>query len=168
MANGDIRPAQPGDVAEILQLIRDLADYEKLLHEVETTEADLHDMLFSDNPAAFAHVVEHESQDQRLAGFALWFRNASTWTGRYGLYLEDLYVRPEHRGSGYGRGLLATLAAICVERGYARFEWSVLDWNTPSIEFYRALGAVPMDGWTGQRVTGDALAALADQAPARS
>jgi len=168
MANGEIRPAQPGDVAEILQLIRDLADYERLLHEVETTEADLRAMLFGDNPAAFAHVVEHASNDRQLAGFALWFRNASTWTGRYGIFLEDLYVRPEHRGSGYGKRLLVTLAAICVDRGYARFEWSVLDWNTPSIEFYRSIGATPMDGWTGQRVTGDALKALAAQTSAPS
>jgi GNAT superfamily N-acetyltransferase len=109
----------------------------------------------------FAHVAEHrDAAPPEVAGFALWFLNFSTWTGRHGIYLEDLYVRPELRGCGYGTALLGELARLCVERGYARLEWSVLDWNEPAIAFYRALGAVPMDGWTVHRLSGHALRRL--------
>jgi GNAT superfamily N-acetyltransferase len=153
-----IRAATPADVPAIYQLIRDLADYEHALPEVTATEDDLRESLFGPQPAAYAHVAEHDGQP---AGFALWFLNYSTWTGRPGIYLEDLYVRPELRGHGYGRLLLAELAALCVERGYGRFEWAVLDWNAPAIGFYDRLGAAAMDEWTVRRLTGPALAALA-------
>lgn len=153
-----IRPARPDDVPAIWQLIRDLAEYERSLPEVTATQADLHSSLFGPDPAVFAHVAEHEGE---VAGFALWFLNYSTWTGRHGIYLEDLYVRPDLRGTGYGRQLLAELAALCVERGYARLEWWVLDWNKPARGFYEKLGAIRMDEWTVHRLTGAALAALA-------
>jgi GNAT superfamily N-acetyltransferase len=153
-----IRPARPGDVAQIQLLVRELADYERSLAEVTATEADLARALFGPAPAVFAHVAEH---DGRVTGFALWFVNYSTWTGCHGIYLEDLYVTPAVRGLGYGRALLAELARICVERGYRRLEWWVLDWNSPAIGFYSALGAVAMDEWTVHRLTGPALRALA-------
>jgi GNAT superfamily N-acetyltransferase len=158
-----IRPARPGDVAAIHRLVRELAEYERSAQQVVATAEDLRRVLFGERPAVFAHVADH---DGAVAGFALWFLNFSTWTGRHGIYLEDLYVTPELRGHGYGKALLAELARICVERGYARFEWSVLDWNTPSIGFYRALGAAAMDEWTVQRLACPALEALASQAPA--
>jgi GNAT superfamily N-acetyltransferase len=153
-----IRPAGPGDVPAILALIRELADYEKALAEVRNTSDDLRAALFGPAPAIFAHVAEHEG---RVAGFALWFVNYSTWTGRHGIYLEDLYVTPELRGSGLGRALLAELAAICVQRGYARLDWAVLDWNAPALGFYASLGAESLDGWRLRRLSGAALAALA-------
>jgi GNAT superfamily N-acetyltransferase len=153
-----IRPARPDDVPAIYQLIRDLAEYERSLPEVTATLADLHVSLFGPDPAVFAHVAEHEGE---VAGFALWFLNYSTWTGRHGIYLEDLYVRPDLRGSGYGRHLLAELAALCLERGYARLEWWVLDWNESARGFYDKLGATRMDEWTVHRLAGAALAALA-------
>ena len=153
-----IRPARPGDVAQIYLLIRELADYERSLAEVTATEADLARALFGPAPAVFAHVAEH---DGGVAGFALWFVNYSTWTGSHGIYLEDLYVTPAVRGLGYGRALLAELARICVERGYHRLEWWVLDWNSAAIGFYTALGAVAMDEWTVHRLAGPALRALA-------
>ncbi len=153
-----IRPARPGDVADIHRLLRELADYERSLAEVTATEADLAAALFGSTPAIFAHVAEH---DGAVAGFALWFVNYSTWLGRHGIYLEDLYVTPAVRGRGYGRALLAELAGICVERGYGRLEWWVLDWNSPAIGFYTALGATAMDEWTVHRLTGPALRALA-------
>jgi GNAT superfamily N-acetyltransferase len=153
-----IRRARPDDVPAIYQLIRDLAEYERALPAVTGTQEDLHASLFAPEPAVFAHVAEHEGA---VAGFALWFLNYSTWLGRHGIYLEDLYVRPELRGSGYGRQLLAALAALCVERGYGRLEWWVLDWNEPARGFYDKLGATPMDEWTVHRLTGDALATLA-------
>jgi len=156
-----IRPATPADVPAIYQLIRDLAAYERGLHEVTGTEADLYQSLFGADPAVFAHVAE---EDGVVAGFALWFRNYSTWLGRPGIYLEDLYVRPELRGRGLGRALLAELAALCVERGYGRLEWWVLDWNAPARGFYAALGAVAMDEWTVHRLTGEPLRALAARA----
>jgi GNAT superfamily N-acetyltransferase len=177
-AVGRIRPATPADVPEILAMIRDLADYERSLHEVETTEDQLVALLFGGTPeapgvaattpngapAAYAHVVEHLDADHgtALGAFALWFLNTSTWTGTHGIYLEDLYVRPELRGSNYGKRLLRALGQVCVERGYRRLEWWVLDWNEPALGFYRSIGAAPMDEWTVQRVTGDALARLAD------
>jgi GNAT superfamily N-acetyltransferase len=156
-----IRPARPGDIPAIHQLIRDLAEYERSLHEVTATEQDLAAALFAGQPALFAHVAE---QDGRVVGFALWFLNYSTWGGRHGIYLEDLYVVPESRGHGHGKALLAELARICAERGYGRLEWWVLDWNTPARRFYESLRAVAMDEWTVHRLTGPALRALAAEA----
>jgi len=152
-----IRPAVIDDVPTIAALIRELADYEKALHEVRATEEDLRRALFGPEPKVFAHVAEH---DEEVVGFALWFVTFSTWTGRHGIYLEDLYVRPHARGRGHGKALLTELARIAVERGYTRVEWSVLDWNEPAIGFYKALGAVPQDEWTVYRLTGEALAEL--------
>lgn len=151
------RVATEADVPEILQLIKDLATYEREPDAVHATEAMLTESLFGPNRAVYCHVVDHPEQSGRLAGFALWFLNFSTWLGKHGIYLEDLYVRPELRGRGYGQILLKSLAQICIERGYGRLEWWVLDWNEPAIEFYKSLGAVPMDEWTVFRVTGDAL-----------
>ncbi|MBW8765647.1 MAG: GNAT family N-acetyltransferase [Geodermatophilales bacterium] len=149
-----VRPVRPDDVPAVVALVEELADYEKALHEVRLTEEQLTDVLFGPSPALFGHVAEVDGQ---VAGIALWFLNFSTWRGTHGIYLEDLYVQPQHRGSGLGRELLRTLAAVCVERGYSRLEWSVLDWNTPSIDFYKAAGAVPMDEWTVFRLTDEAL-----------
>jgi GNAT superfamily N-acetyltransferase len=156
-----IRPARPDDIPVIYQLIRELAEYERAPDEVTGTEDDLRRALFAAQPAVFAHVAEHEGL---VAGFALWFVNYSTWLGRHGLYLEDLYVTPELRGQGLGRALLAELAAICVRRGYGRLEWWVLDWNEPARGFYASLGAIPMDEWTVHRLTGPALHELAARA----
>jgi GNAT superfamily N-acetyltransferase len=153
-----IRAATPDDVPTILRLIRDLADYERALHEVKATEDDLRDTLFGSSPKAFVHVAEHEG---KIVGFALWFLSYSTWLGRHGIYLEDLYVDPAARGGGHGRALLAELAKIADERGYGRVEWAVLNWNEPSIAFYEALGARPQDEWTTYRLTGNALTKLA-------
>ncbi len=150
-------------------MVRELAEYERSAHEVLATQEGLAGLLFggatpSGSPAAFCHVIDDPgSRKGTLAGFALWFLNTSTWTGRHGIYLEDLYVRPEFRGRGYGQALMATLAGICVERGYTRLEWSVLDWNTPALEFYRALGALGMDEWTVHRVAGADLSRLAQR-----
>jgi GNAT superfamily N-acetyltransferase len=155
-----IREATPDDVPEILAMIRELADYERAVHEVVATEALLRESLFGSDPAVFALIAESDDSDE-VVGFALWFRNFSTWLGRHGVYLEDLYVRPAHRGAGHGKALLQALAQIAVDRGYGRFEWWVLDWNTPALEFYRSIGAEPMDEWTVQRVSGDALHRLA-------
>jgi GNAT superfamily N-acetyltransferase len=152
-----IRRVAPADVPAVVGLVHELAAYEREPRSCLLTAEQLHAALFGPAPALFGHVAE---VDGAVVGCALWFLNFSTWRGVHGLYLEDLYVQPAHRGSGLGRALLATLAAECVERGYARLEWSVLDWNAPSIAFYRALGAVPMDGWTTFRLDGDALAAL--------
>ncbi|MFD0541158.1 GNAT family N-acetyltransferase [Actinomadura luteofluorescens] len=138
----------------MLRLIRELAEYERALHEVKATEDQLRDRLFGDDPQVFAHVAEH---DGRVVGFAVWFLTFSTWNGTHGIYLEDLFVEPEYRGHGYGRALLTELARVADDRGYGRVEWSVLDWNEPAIGFYRALGASPKDGWTVYRLTGDAL-----------
>ncbi|MUL39901.1 GNAT family N-acetyltransferase [Streptomonospora sp. PA3] len=158
-----IRPARPDDVPVILRLVRELAEYEKEPEAAVATEAQFHEALFGGDAVAGAHIAEHEPQGGGpaiVAGFALWFRNFSTWTGNPGIYLEDLYVRPEHRGRGYGKALLKTLAELCVERGYDRLQWWVLDWNTPSIEFYKSLGARPMDEWTVFRLDGEALREL--------
>jgi GNAT superfamily N-acetyltransferase len=157
--NHTIRPIEPRDVAAVVQLVYDLAEYEKLAHECHLTEGQLSAALFGAHPALFGHVAV-DSGDV-VAGFALWFLNFSTWDGVHGVYLEDLYVRPEHRGGGLGRALLATLAGVCVEHGYTRLQWSVLDWNAPSIGFYKSLGAVPMDEWTVFRLAGEPLDALA-------
>ncbi|NUW42920.1 GNAT family N-acetyltransferase [Nonomuraea rhodomycinica] len=161
-----IRRATPADVPAILALIHDLAEYEKAAHEVRASEEQLRAALFAAEPAVFAHVAEEEGPDgeREVVGFALWFLSFSTWRGTHGVYLEDLYVRPDRRGGGHGRALLAELARICVERGYHRLEWSVLDWNEPAIGFYRALGAVPMDEWTVYRLTDEPLRALAGRA----
>jgi GNAT superfamily N-acetyltransferase len=152
-----IRAANVEDVPEILQLIKELAVYEKAEHEVLTKEEDLRKTLFADSPSVFAHVVE---VDGKVVGIAIWFLNYSTWLGKHGIYLEDLYVKPEYRGRGFGLALLKELAKICVEQGYPRFQWWVLDWNTPAIEFYSSHGAVAMDEWTVHRVTGDSLKKL--------
>jgi GNAT superfamily N-acetyltransferase len=153
-----VRPARPEDVPAILGLVRDLAEYERALHEVRATEADLQQALFADGASVHAHVVE---VDEGVVGFALWFRNFSTWLGTHGIYLEDLYVRPDQRGRGLGRRLLQELAAVCVAHGYGRLEWSCLDWNAPARGFYASLGAEPMEEWTVHRLTGDALRRVA-------
>jgi GNAT superfamily N-acetyltransferase len=159
-----IRPARPDDVGTIMRLIRDLAEYEREAHQAKATEAQLRHVLFGPRATAFAHIAEHEGEHGvEAAGFALWFLSFSTWTGTNGVYLEDLFVRPELRGHGYGRALLAELARICVERGYERFEWAVLNWNEPSIGFYRALGAVARDEWTVYRLSGEPLRRLGSQ-----
>ncbi|GAA0403603.1 GNAT family N-acetyltransferase [Streptomyces luteireticuli] len=156
-----IRAATPADVPALRAMIRELAAYERAVEEARATEEQLREALFGAHPAVFALIAESDENAGEPAGFALWFRNFSTWTGTHGIYLEDLYVRPGARGGGHGRALLAELARICVERGYQRFEWSVLDWNEPSIRFYKSLGAEAMDGWTGQRLSGESLHALA-------
>lgn len=153
-----IRDATPADVPAIHAMVRELAEYEKALDEARATEAQLHEALFGERPAAFAHIAQ--TPEGEPVGFALWFLNFSTWRGVHGIYLEDLYVRPGSRGHGYGKALLRELARICAERGYERLEWSVLDWNEPSIAFYRSLGALPQDEWTVFRLTDDALSAL--------
>jgi GNAT superfamily N-acetyltransferase len=153
-----VRPAVPADGPVIGRLIRELADYENALDQVEITEAGLDAALFGPDPAVFAHVAEYRGV---VAGMALWFVNFSTWTGRHGIYLEDLFVSPAARGAGLGRALLAELAGICADRGYGRLEWAVLDWNAPALGFYAALGAQDVSGWRINRLTGTALAQLA-------
>jgi GNAT superfamily N-acetyltransferase len=153
-----VRPACPDDVPVLLDLVRELAAYEREPDAVEATEDDLRRALFEDG-ACSAHVAV--DADGQVVGFALWYPTFSTWTGRAGLWLEDLFVRPSARGTGLGRALLQALAAVCVERGYRRFEWWVLDWNTPAVGFYRALGAVAQEDWTTYRVDGESLRALA-------
>ena len=153
-----IRAAVPADLPLIAQFIRDLADYEKLAHEVRFDEAKLAANLFGPRPYAEVVIGELDGAPQ---GFALFFHNFSTFEGRPGIYLEDLFVRPEARGSGLGKALLAHLAQLCSTRDCARLEWSVLDWNAPSIGFYQSLGAKLMDEWTVMRVDGDALTKLA-------
>jgi len=160
MTGTHIRFATAEDAGLVLEFIEGLADYEKLAHEVTADEERLRRTLFGDRPAAEVLIAEC---DGAPAGFALFFHNYSTFLARPGLYLEDLYVRPALRGKGIGGRLLARLAAIAVERGCGRFEWSVLDWNEPAIRFYRNLGAEPMDGWTVFRITGSALARLAEE-----
>jgi GNAT superfamily N-acetyltransferase len=158
-----IRPARPGEAALALQFVRELAEYEKLSHEVEATEAMLDVALFGE-PARVS--CDFAEWDCEVVGFALWFLNFSTFSGRSGIYLEDLFVRPAHRGKGIGKALMIHLAQRCVQNGWARFQWSVLDWNAPSIDFYKSLGAVLLDDWTGCRVSGNALTRLAEQARA--
>jgi GNAT superfamily N-acetyltransferase len=152
-----IEPARPEDVPLILELIRELAEFEKEPESAKATAEQIHEALFGERAAAEAVIARI---DGVAVGWALWFQNFSTWTGRPGLWLEDLFVRPQHRRNGVGRALLGYLARLCVERGYGRFEWSVLDWNTPSIEFYKALGAEAMSEWTTMRVSGEALSRL--------
>ena len=153
----NIRPARKEEVGIVLQLIHDLAYYEKAPHEVEATEKELLATIFSEEPRVFCDLVE---VDGEIAGMAIWFLNYSTWQGKHGIYLEDLFIKPEYRGRGYGKALLQHLARICEEKGYGRFQWWVLDWNSPAIEFYRSLGAVAMDEWTVYRVSGAELKKL--------
>ena len=161
VAEFQIRPACIEDVPIILELIRDLAAYERAPDEVSATEEQLVDVLFGERPAAEVLLAfEGESP----VGFAVYFYNFSTWLGRPGLYLEDLFVKPEKRGKGYGRALLVELAKIARDRGCGRMEWAVLNWNEPAIKFYRALGATPMDEWTVFRLTRYEIAKLADAA----
>ena len=155
----DIRPARRGDVPLILELIRALATYERAPNDVTATEEGLTEVLFGEKPAAEVLLA---FENETAVGFAVFFYNFSTWLGRPGLYLEDLFVRPENRGKGYGRALLIHLAKIARERGCGRMEWAVLDWNEPAIEFYQKLGAQPMDDWTVFRLTHDGIAKLAD------
>ena len=154
-----IRPAAAGDVPMILELIRELATYERAPNQVAASEKQLVDVLFGEKPAAEVLLA---FEDEKPVGFAVFFHNFSTWLGRPGLYLEDLFVKPDHRGKGYGRALLVDLAKIARERGCGRMEWAVLDWNEPAIEFYRKLGAKSMDEWTVFRLTHDGIAKLAD------
>jgi GNAT superfamily N-acetyltransferase len=154
----EIRAAEPADIAVIEEFIHALAEYEKLAHAVKADRETLAHYLFGPRPMAEVLIAD---QDGTPVGFALFFHNFSTFEGRPGLYLEDLFVRPEARGAGAGRALLARLAQLAIERDCARLEWSVLDWNEPAIAVYRAIGAVPMDEWTVQRLDGDALRALA-------
>jgi GNAT superfamily N-acetyltransferase len=153
-----IRRVEERDVEAVVGLVHELAAYERAREHCHLTPAQLRAALFGSAPALFGHVAE---VDGNVVGCALWFLNFSTWRGVHGIYLEDLYVQPAHRGGGLGRALLAALAAVCVERGLARLEWWVLDWNAPSIAFYRALGAVAMDEWTVFRLDGAGLEALA-------
>jgi GNAT superfamily N-acetyltransferase len=159
--NGAVRPAVAADVPVLLELVHELAAYEREPDAVEATEQLLSAALFGPSPVASCHVAL--GPDGQVAGFALWYVTFSTWKGLPGLWLEDLFVRPAARGSGLGKALLKELAAVCVERGYPRFEWWVLDWNAPAIGFYRSLGAVPQDAWTTFRVDGQALADLAER-----
>jgi GNAT superfamily N-acetyltransferase len=156
-----IRSAVAADVPLILSFIRELADYEKLSHQVVATEADVRNSLFGPRPAAECLIAESGGKP---AGFAIFFHNFSTFLGRAGIYLEDLYVKPELRGKGVGKKLLAHLAQLTLERGCGRFEWAVLDWNEPAIRFYRSLGAQMLDDWRINRVTGEALQKLAAEA----
>jgi len=160
-ANFQIRPARVEDVPVILQLIRDLATYERAPDEVVATEEQLVDVLFGKRPAAEVLLA---FKGESPVGFALFFHNFSTWLGRPGLYLEDLFVKPEKRGKGYGRSLLVELAKIARDRGCGRMEWAVLDWNEPAMKFYCALGAKPMDEWTVFRLTRDGITRLANSA----
>jgi len=154
-----IRLAQPADIADIHRLIYELAVYEKAPEQMVATVDQINGSLFKDNPVAFCHVAV---VDEKIVGIALWFLNYSTWLGKPGIYLEDLFVQPEYRGHGIGKGFMKTLAQLCIERGYERFQWWVLDWNEPSIEFYKSLGAVAMDEWTVFRLSGDALKKFAN------
>lgn len=155
---GWIRPTTPGDIPEVVTLVHELAAYEHAADRCTLTGRQLEAALFGPAPALFGHVAERAG---RIVGFTLWFLNFSTWDGVHGIHLEDLYVRPEHRQAGLGRALLDELAVECARHGYTRLEWSVLDWNTPAIAFYRSLGAEPMDTWTGYRLSGRALREIA-------
>ncbi|KAA8888313.1 GNAT family N-acetyltransferase [Nocardia colli] len=156
-----LRRAVPADVPGLVGLVHDLAEYEKASDECTVTTAQLDTALFGPEPKVFAHVVE---EDGDLVGCAIWFLNFSTWNGVHGIYLEDLYVKPETRGKGYGKALLATLAKEAVDHGYSRLDWAVLTWNKPSIDFYESLGAAAQDAWVGYRLTGEPLGKLAKEA----
>ncbi|KWV30937.1 GNAT family N-acetyltransferase [Micromonospora rifamycinica] len=153
-----IRPARPGDVPAVVTMVHELADYERAADQCLLTVAQLDRALFGPAPALFGHVAVDD--DDRPVGFALWFLNFSTWAGVHGIYLEDLYVRPAHRGTGAGRALLAALAGICVERGYQRLDWSMIHWN-PAARFYASVDADPMTEWVPYRLSGAALRGLA-------
>lgn len=155
-----IRSARPEDRDLILQLILELATYEKAGEEAKATAGQINEHFFGPQPVVFCEIVE--ADDGVAAGFAIWFLNYSTWQGKAGLYLEDLFIRPEHRKKGYGKAMLKHLAKKCIDNGYGRFQWWVLDWNKPAIDFYQSLGAVAMDEWTVMRVSGDALKRLAE------
>jgi GNAT superfamily N-acetyltransferase len=155
-----IRRATRDDITTIHQLIRDLALYERALDKARATPEQLRASLFAESPRVFCDIVETDQQE--VAGFAVWFLNYSTWTGTHGIFLEDLFIKPEFRGRGYGRALLVHLAKECVANGYHRLKWSVLDWNQPSIDFYRSLGAEALDEWTEFRLTDVALSKLAE------
>jgi GNAT superfamily N-acetyltransferase len=158
----EIRRIIETDVPDVVAMVHELAEYERASQLCSLTGPDLHAALFGPAPALFGHVaVLDGAVDSPVVGMALWFLNYSTWDGVHGIYLEDLYVRPVRRGLGAGRALLAELAAECVRHGYSRLQWSVLDWNTPAIEFYRAIGARAAPEWLGYRLTEDALEALA-------
>lgn len=154
-----IRKAEERDSALIFAFIRELAEYERLAHEVDASEADIAKALFGPQPRVFADIAEWNGEP---AGFALWLYNFSTFRGRHGIYLEDLFVRSEYRSKGLGKALLQHLAKRCLAEGLPRLEWWVLDWNEPTLKFYRSIGAIPMDEWTVQRVTGEALEMLAE------
>ncbi len=156
-----VRPAVAADTALVFALVVELAAYERLEHEVGSTAEMIGAALFGDSPRLFCDIAEHGGEP---AGMALWFYNFSTFAGRHGIYVEDLYVRPEHRGAGLGKALLQTLARRCLEEGLARLQWSVLDWNEPAIAFYKAQGAEMLAEWTGCRVSGDPLVRLAGSA----
>lgn len=161
--SGDVRPAREGDVAAILALVRALAAYEREPDAVTATESDLRAALFGPQARVHALVAEADRPGggREVVGTAIWFVSFSTWRGRHGIWLEDLFVLPEHRGRGLGGALLAALAAECVRRGYARLEWNVLDWNEPALAVYRSVGALPLSDWTVHRLDGPALEALA-------
>ena len=150
----NIRPAKREEVGEVLQLIQDLATYEKAPDQVEASRDDLLNTIFAKEPRVFCDLVEVDGQ---IAGMAIWFLNYSTWQAKHGIYLEDLYIKPEFRAKGYGKALLKHLAQICDREGYGRLQWWVLDWNSPAIEFYRSFGAEAMDEWTVYRTSGQAL-----------
>ena len=154
-----IRPAKREEVGDVLQLIQDLATYEKAPDQVEASEDDLLNTIFAKEPRVFCDLVEVDGQ---IAGMAIWFLNYSTWQAKHGIYLEDLYIKPEFRAKGYGKALLKHLAQICDREGYGRLQWWVLDWNSPAIEFYRSFGAEAMDEWTVYRTSGQALKDLGD------
>lgn len=173
--NFKVRPATPKDVAQMHSMIIELAEFEKSVEEVIATEEQLNKALFggtsfsdvkantpSGSPALFAHVVEDSNNPGQLAAMAIWFLNYSTWQGEHGLYLEDLYVRPQFRGNGIGKALLKSLAKTCTENGYTRLQWWVLTWNESAIGVYKSIGAVPMDEWVVYRLTGDKLTELAN------
>ena len=154
-----IRPAKSEEVGEVLQLIQDLATYEKAPEQVEASKEDLLNTIFAKEPRVFCDLVEVDGQ---IAGMAIWFLNYSTWQAKHGIYLEDLYIKPEFRARGYGKALLKHLAQICDKEGYGRLQWWVLDWNSPAIEFYKSFGAEAMDEWTVYRTSGQALKDLGD------
>ena len=156
-----IRPARPGEAPLVLKFIRELAEYEKLTDECVATEAMIGAALFGEQPRVFCDIAEWNGE---AVGFAFWFLNFSTFSGKSGLYLEDLFVRPDHRGKGIGKALMVHLAKKCGENGWGHFQWAVLDWNTSSIDFYKSLGAQMLDEWTGVRVSGAALSRLAGRA----
>ena len=158
-----IRAATVNDIAEIRAMIRELAEYERAVEHALASEEQLHEALFGEHPAAFALIAEHDETGETV-GYALWFPRFSTWTGTRGMHLEDLFVRPHARGAGHGKALLASLAALCRRKGYERFEWWVLAWNEPTIDFYKSLGVELLDEWKVCRLSGEPLRDLAAQA----